>query len=162
MYSPCYKHSKQRDCNLLYPDCLDGLAHSTSKPHLMQNNFLLTTPAHTVISLWKMLYFKFEIAGKKGHHEIWSAPHGGISRICWNVLWICWIIWIGKTFNWFPQNYNFNLYWCLWWTIHKRLWHFANIFCYHEFYWICVKLRKNSEKSLFFQICLFKGYGTVS
>ena len=55
IYSGCYEHSKQCDRKLLYPDSLDGLPHSTSKLHLMQNNVLLLTPGHTVISSSKML-----------------------------------------------------------------------------------------------------------
>ena len=30
-----------------------------------------------------------------------GLPHGGISTICRNLFWICWINWIGKNFKWF-------------------------------------------------------------
>ena len=76
IYSGCYEHSKQCDSNLLYPDSLDGLAHSTSKLHLMQNNVLLLTPGHTVNAP-----FQFEIADKKGHYEIRSATWGYINNL---------------------------------------------------------------------------------
>ena len=30
-----------------------------------------------------------------------GLPHGGISTICRNLFWICWINWIEKNFKWF-------------------------------------------------------------
>ena len=65
IYFGCYEHSKQDDCNLLYPDSLDGLANSTSKLHLMQNDVLLLKPGHTVISLSKILHFNLRLQTKR-------------------------------------------------------------------------------------------------
>ena len=76
IYSGCYEHSKQCDSNLLYPDSLDGLAHSTSKLHLMQNNVLLLTPGHTVISPSKMLHFNLKLQTKRVIMKF-GPPHGG-------------------------------------------------------------------------------------
>ena len=66
----------------------------------MQNNALQLTPGHTVISLWKMLRFNLKLQTKRVIMKF-GLPHGGISTICRNLFWICWINWIGKNFKWF-------------------------------------------------------------